>query len=1127
VADGRPALVDKERKTTMTFCSPSGFMPDVEGRRAATGCKPLRAREFGLDVSTKRNSRLDSTRVERDVDEACDRFEAAWLAGDRPKIEDFLGGTTDLYRPLLLRHLLGLELDYRGGIGESPVPSEYRCRFPGHGRLIDSLFAEFVKPPMVVRDLESETLEILTGSDGPESGSAMRPPPDGFPSIPGYEIRSELGRGGMGVVYKARQIGLNRLCAVKMLLLGQHTSAESRARFLAEAETIAKLRHPNIVQIYGLGEHNGSPYFEMEYIEGGSLARRLDGTPWALEPAARMLAVLARAIGDAHRLGIVHRDLKPANVLLVDDETPKVVDFGLAKTLEADSHLTQSGIFVGTPSYAAPEQVEGLTRMVGPAADIYALGAIFYQMLTGCPPFQAATVLQTLEQVKSADPVPPSRLQPGLSRDAETICLKCLQKDPQRRYADAAALAADLDRLLVGRPILARRVGAAARVWMWSRRNSIVASLLVALILLALGTSWQWWRAEGLLLQARRDASSEAIDHALSICAQGDVGRGILHLAEALETAPSDAADLKRAVRANVVAWSRHQTQLTNLLRHSDMVHFVAFSPDGRTAVTASPDGTARLWDAFTGEPRGAPLRHGGGVMQAAFSPDSRHLITASLDRTARLWEVADGRPRGAPLRHRGPVRSVAFSPDGRTVLTGSNDGAAQIWEVASQRPLGPPLRHKDWVQQVVFRPDGNVAITAGQADKTVRLWDLRTGRVVGEPMQYYPGRRDNRAPRWFACSANGELILTTGLWISGQQACAQVWDATNGRPLGPPLCHDRDIRAVALSRDGNVAMTGSGDRTARLWDARTGKSRCGPLRHEGQVLAVALNAEGTLALTGSEDRTARVWKVSSGEPVGDPLHHPGKVLAVAFRPDGRAVLTGCDDGVARLWTLAPAEPAGTPVPDGDVKALSHLPHSPDGRTILTGHNDGTAQVRDAATMQPLGPPLRHEYAILSVAISPDGTRLLTGCVDGTVHVWSAHTRQPINRPLLHRGPVHSVSFSSDGRMVLTGSGDRTARLWDAATGKPIGMPLTHKAGVSAAAFSVTGESVLTKTEDGIVRRWERAPDATGPDERFVLWAQVAIGAEIDTDGTVRALDASAWDQKWNRLRALGGVPRP
>ena len=385
-----------------------------------------------MDVRICRVARLDSTRIARDVDEACDRFEAAWRAGNRPLIEDFFGGTTHSERLVLLRHPPWSlsSFDYRRRpSAESPGPSEYRRRFPGLEELIDSVFAEFARRFSVVRGGDLEPL-VTTGWDGPSSGSGTSAPRDVIPSIPGYEIRSELGRGGMGVVYKARQIRLNRLCALKMLLLGEHTGAESRVRFLAEAETIAKLRHPNVVQIYGLGDHNGRPYFEMEYIEGGSLANRLDGTPWAPGPAARMVAVLARAIGDAHRLGIVHRDLKPANVLLVDADTPKIVDFGLAKTLEADSNLTQSGVFVGTPSYAAPEQVEGLTGTIGPAADIYALGAIFYHMLTGRPPFQAATVLRTLEQVKNADPVPPSRLQPGLSQDAETICLEVPGEGP-------------------------------------------------------------------------------------------------------------------------------------------------------------------------------------------------------------------------------------------------------------------------------------------------------------------------------------------------------------------------------------------------------------------------------------------------------------------------------------------------------------------------------------------------------------------------------------------------------------------------------------------------------------------------------------------------------------------------
>ena len=297
----------------------------------------------------------------------------------------------------------------------------------------------------------------------------MVPPPGLLPNIPGYEILSELGRGGMGVVYKARQLRLNRLCAVKMILPGEHAGAELPVRFLAEAETIARMRHPNIVQIYGLGDHDGRLLLRAGVHRGRHPRPAAQRHP--LGP--RTGGADGRGPGPRRRArpstGIVHRDLKPANVLLTADGTPKVADFGLAKSLEVDSNLTRSGVFLGTPSYTAPEQAEGLTQVVGPAADVYALGAIFYHLLTGRPPFKAATVLQTLEQVKAADPVPPSRLQPGLPRDAETIALKCLHKDPPRRYASAADLAEDLDRFLAGRAILARPTGAAERLWKWGR----------------------------------------------------------------------------------------------------------------------------------------------------------------------------------------------------------------------------------------------------------------------------------------------------------------------------------------------------------------------------------------------------------------------------------------------------------------------------------------------------------------------------------------------------------------------------------------------------------------------------------------------------------------------------------
>ena len=482
---------------------------------------------MSVDATSGRENWLDATQIGRDVDEACDRFEAAWRAGNRPRIEDFLGDTTDPGYPVLLRYLLAVELDYRGGLGETPESSEYRRRFPGHEGLIDSVFARFAGR-FKRADRDGPGDHRPAGRTGRDEFGVRREPGGGrLPEHPGLRDPLRAGPRRDGGRLQGPPDPAQPPLRLEDRLARQAYRRRVRARFLAEAETIARLRHPNIVQIYDLGEHEGLAYFEMEYIEGGSLARRLDGTPWAPGPAARMVAVLARAIGDAHRLGIVHRDLKPANVLLTDDETPKVVDFGLAKSLEADSNLTQSGVFVGTPSYAAPEQVEG--KAVGPAADIYALGAIFYHMLTGRPPFQAATVLQTLEQVKTADPVPPSRLQPGLPRDAETIALKCLEKDPHRRYADAAALAEDLDRFLAGRPILARPTGAAERLRKWVHRRPAVALLSAAVAAVTiLGftlVAWQWRRAE-----AKAAAEAAANERAQQARLVASEGRGPAHV---------------------------------------------------------------------------------------------------------------------------------------------------------------------------------------------------------------------------------------------------------------------------------------------------------------------------------------------------------------------------------------------------------------------------------------------------------------------------------------------------------------------------------------------------------------------------------------------------------------------
>src|SRR5262245_33246883 len=432
------------------------------------------------------------------VDQVCDRFEAAWRSGGRPRIEDFVGAATGPERSALLRELIVTELELRRDGGERPAGSEYAARFPGDATIVGPLFEEWAAG-------QASTLETRGPDDGANQARRILAPraAKAKPAVPGYEIQGELGRGGMGVVYLARQVRLNRPCALKMILAGSHAGAEASARFRAEAEAIARVQHPNVVQVYAIGDADDLPYFELEYVPGGGLDQRIDGTPWPARAAAQLVESLARAAHEAHRLGIVHRDLKPANILLAADGTPKIADFGLAKALDSDGGLTRTEAILGTPSYMAPEQAEGQARRVGPLADVHALGAILYELLTGRPPFKAATQPETLALVRSAEPVPPTRLRPDLSIDLETICLKCLRKEPARRYDSAAALADDLRRYLDGRPILARPVGPAERLWRWMRREPTLA-LLAASVAALLGATaggaglvaWQARRSE-------------------------------------------------------------------------------------------------------------------------------------------------------------------------------------------------------------------------------------------------------------------------------------------------------------------------------------------------------------------------------------------------------------------------------------------------------------------------------------------------------------------------------------------------------------------------------------------------------------------------------------------------------
>ncbi len=939
-----------------------------------------------------------------------------------------------------------------------------------------------------------------------------------------YELLEEIARGGMGIVYKARQVSLNRLVALKMILAGSFASTRDIQRFRSEAEAAANLDHPQIVPIYEIGEHEGQQYYSMKFVEGTSLAKHARGNP---RSEVEGLVGVIRAVHHAHQRGVLHRDLKPSNVLVDSQGALLVTDFGLAKRLApGDSSFTETGQMLGTPKYMAPEQAAGRKDLTV-AADVYSLGVILYERLAGQTPFTGDNALTVLRQARESDPPRPSTIRPGLDRDLETVVLKCLEKDSHRRYPSADALAEDLRRWLVGEPILARRVSRPERIALWCRRNpslavasSLALAALVAVAVISLVFAVEQTnaknRVKGLadnLKAALKDSEQRAaalnFERGHALCEKGEMGPGLLWLVESWRSAvAADNTDWQHTARASLSAWQRHPAQVKAVFSQAEAVSHVAFSSDGKAVLTGSEDGTAQLWDARTAKPLGPTLRHDDAitdltfspdgktaliaswdgtvrlldsatgqplrtllhhqspVYHAAFSPDGNTVLTGSYDAKARLWNVATGRPLGSPLSHRIGVWAVAFSPDGKTVLTGSGDRTARLWDTATGNPLGPPLSHRDDVRAVAFSSDGKTVLTGSQ-DKTARLWDGATGQPVGPSLVHQGG------VHFLAFSPDGKTLLTRS-----DHGIARLWDAATGRPLGAPLGHRNDVRAVAFSPDGKTVLTGSEDGTARLWDAATGRPVGLPIRHLHPVLDVAFGPDDKTVLTGDSGGTARLWDTTTVQPHVVPLSHERGARVVAFSPDGKAVLTGGGFKETRLWDAATGQPLGPPFSAQGGTIAQAL--SPDGKAVLLAGTDETAlhgrvQLRDGATGQPLGSPLSLPNLADVAAFRSDGKAVLIGTRDGTARVWDAASGRPLGPPLSDGSPVHAVAFSPDGKAALTGGGDKRARIWDVATGRLLGPLLTHQGGISAVAFSPDGKVALTGSDDKTARLWDAA----------------------------------------------------
>ena len=978
---------------------------------------------------------------------------------------------------------------------------------------------------LTVADPRAANRSAVEGQETSDGHTRPAPQERPLPSIAGYEILGELGRGGMGVVYRARQVRLNRPCALKMILAGAHADAESTVRFLAEAEAVARLQHPNIVQIHSIGEADGLPYFELEYLGGGSLEKRLDGTPWPPWTAADLIEVLARGVAEAHRLGIVHRDLKPANVLLTAAGAPKVTDFGLAKSLATDSGLTRSDSIMGSPGYMAPEQAEGKTKEVGPLADVYALGAMLYELLTGRPPFRGATVLDTLEQVKTAEPVTPSRLVPSLPRDVETIALKCLQKEPEKRYDSAAALADDLRRFQIGEPIVARPVPIWDRAWRWCRRHPAPASLTAAVVLVAIlgmaGILWQWGEA----VQARDLASKRAVAEAearretektlvdmyttsgISAGDQGEHARAALWFANATRRAVND-PDRRQSNAIRARTWGRRAlTPLHAVVTDGSRPESLVFHPGGHHLITRSVIGGAArdarhtLWDLST--ERSVPFTGGlSDVPAAAWSPDGHNLAMGLSDGDVIVtgFPTGDGATR---IKFPGRIRLLSYSPDGRYLAIAGGD-VARIWDVRSQAFATPDLAHPAAVTTLAFHPEGRYLAT-GCLDDRARLFAVSgdVGLPLWTPAPHVQVKGGSPwFPQFFSpplfvdggrglITYGGRNELTLRAVETGAEVRAMNAPGISGTTPENDKANAMKFAAVEATPDGRyLAAIGFQSPRVRLFDVATGRPVGPVLKHKNTVLSASFSPDGRMLLTGSTDNTTRQWAVPSGEPLSRELDLHRPVKLVAYAPRGRSLATQ-DGELVRIWSLPEEGLPTTHVPlDGHSSFASLSPDAtmliPTGMSFQGQSTLASTGAFRVATGRPGGPPLRPGGVIVDAAFSPDGKSVATlgGRVGPStegweVVAWDWSSGRPGWRAKLPSDP-RSLSYRRDGRRlaVLCGGGEllileadagREIRRWAAHDAEPA----HHWVNNGEVAFSPDGRSVLTWGMGNDARVWD------------------------------------------------------
>ena len=984
-----------------------------------------------------------------------------------------------------------------------------------------------------------------------------------FPTVPGYEILGRLGRGGMGVVYQAREVSCGRLVALKMLRGDGPADSEAHVRFLSEIESATSLHHPNIVPIYEVGRDADHPYFTMELVGGGSLTARIGGTPQPPLPGAELVETLARAMQYAHDRKIVHRDLTPANVLLAADGTPKITDFGLAKRLEVGSGLTQTGAVLGTPPYMAPEQVGGKPGAVGPWTDVYALGAILYEWLTGRPPFKGQTPLDTMHQVLGDEPIPPCRLQPRVPYDLETICLHCLRKEPARRYASAAALADDLQRFLSqAEPIHARRAGVVGRAGRWCRQHPAVAGLAAAVAALLVTAT-----VISTVAAVRIDAARNA-----ALMAQGDAERAADREREArgrVEEEKTKGEELwesllvaARAVRSGSQAGQRFGS-LQALARvaafrpspelRNEAIAFMTLTDLKAIRAVQLPSGTAS--NALDIDPQARLYAHsdlagkvvirrvaddrvtdtwevGNPAWVGRFSPDGRFLAAkfhprgapGGLPNRVRIRDVLAGRNVADELNIRDMhEHACAFRPNSESLAVGGADGKVWLYDLSAEKRPPRLLAEVPLPVCLDFDPEGGRLAVFGARDRTVVMIDVASGKQIRLP------RHDAQA-MCLAWGSEGRLAVAGGA-DTGQRYPIYVWDMA--RPHEPLILrgHTSEITHVAFSHGGDLLVSSSWDKTTRLWDPWTGRQLVSADR--GDIRA-RFGPDDRL-LAGPAGGAFLAWEVATGRECrtlhGHAAGYKGP-WGLDYGPGGNVLASAGNDGV-QLWEVA----SGKKLPSLPVEGAHGVLFHPQREWLITCGASGVQRWPVGSDFLRGGGSLAGGGSVFIgrperlADLQTDGVDRNRACLGGKngnlLAVTDSGRREaivvdldgpPLNRRGLPPGGVGlaTIALSPDGRWIATGTyGGRGIRVWDLASNET--RELTGEAGNGFVAFSPDSRSLVTSL-NGYTRwrvgTWERSEIRRASGDGPIAFTPDGKMLAITTNGTsIHLLDTTTFEE--------------